>query len=28
VEDAVRCATGVEPGLLFKSKDEGSRVKV
>jgi hypothetical protein len=22
VEDAVRCATGVEPGKLFKSKDE------
>jgi ATP-dependent Lon protease len=22
VEDAVRCATGVEPGQLFKSKDE------
>ena len=28
VEDAVRCATGAEPGQLFKSKDEGSRVKV
>ncbi|MGQ0580015.1 MAG: endopeptidase La [Betaproteobacteria bacterium] len=27
VEDAVRCAIGVEPGQLFKSKDEGARMK-
>jgi len=27
VEDAVRRAIGVEPGQLFRSKDEGGRMK-
>jgi ATP-dependent Lon protease len=27
VEDAVRCAVGVEPGRLFESKDERARMK-
>jgi len=27
VEDAVRCAIGVEPGQLFETKDEGGRMK-